>query len=101
MEKKKGNTLLITLIFIFLIRSFIGAYILINRISSNQINNFIEKINTERTLENDAYEFYLLNIKENDTFILEENYIKYKIDRNIKFFVSIENNIINIRKEVN
>lgn len=101
MEKKKGNTLLITLIFIFLISSFIGAYILINRISSNQINNFIEKINNERTLENDAYEFYLLNIKENDTFILEENYIKYKIDRNIKFFVSIENNIINIRKEVN
>ena len=101
MEKNKGNTLLITLIFIFLISSFIGAYILINRISSNQINNFIEKINNERTLENDAYEFYLLNIKENDTFILEENYIKYKIDKNIKFFVLIENNIINIRKEVN
>lgn len=99
MGKKKGNTLIIMLAFLFLFGALIGSYILINRISSNQINKFVKKVNDERVLENDAYKFYLLNIKEDDNFILDENYIIYKKNTEIIFFVFEENMIIKIRKE--
>lgn len=98
METKKGNTIVISILIIFIFSLFIACIYLTNMTLNKQINNLTVQLNKERTIEINAYEFYVQNIAENELFYLENNVIYYKSDNNVKFEMYIENNVLNIRR---
>lgn len=100
MGKKKGNTLIIMLVFVFFISAFMGCFILINNITSGKLKKYIINSNNSRSLELEAYKFYLSNDFENEEFIIDGDLIYVKDMKNIYFEVVIENNVFGIRKEV-
>lgn len=100
MGKKKGNTMIITLIIIFIFSSFFGMLLLLNMSINKQVTNFSDNTISNRELEQSAYNFFISNNKENELFYLDNEIIYYKEDYKIMFEVYIENNIINIRRYV-
>lgn len=98
MDKKKGSTIIITLMLLFIFCTFIGSVCIFNTSVNNQIINITNDIENYRILEEKAYSFYISNGFENDFFYVKDNTIYYKNDLNIVFDVFIENNLINIRR---
>ena len=98
MGKKKGNTIVISILMIFIFCLFISCIYLINITLNNQINSTTDQLNNDRLIEISAYKFYMQNTSENDLFYLKNNVIYYKKDKNVKFEMIIENNILNIRR---
>ena len=100
MGKKKGNTMIITLIIIFIFSSFFGMLLLLNMSINKQVTNFSDNTISNRELEQSAYNFFISNNKENELFYLDNEIIYYKEDYKIMLEVYIENNILNIRRYV-
>lgn len=100
MDKKKGNTIIIMLVFVFFVSAFIGCFILINNVTTKKLNEFISSSQNNRFLELKVYEFYLSKELEDEEFIVDGNLIYIKKIQNIYFEVITENNVIGIRKEV-
>ena len=63
MGKKKGNTIIIMLIFVFLISSFIGCFIILNNTITKKIDKMIAENNEIRKIELCAYEYFLSDWK--------------------------------------
>lgn len=99
MVQKKGNTIIIMLFVVLLISIFLGTYIIISQSINKNINKLYENNCDERKIEQLAYDFYFLNLTEDEYFLKNDNLIIYKIDDNIKFFVYEFNGIINIRRK--
>lgn len=98
MEKKKGNTIIITLMILFIFCSYIGCIFIFNTKINNQITNITNDIENDRILEEKAYNFYISNELENDLFYIKDNTIYYKNDLNIVFDIFIEDDFINIKR---
>ena len=98
MGKKKGNTIIIMLIFVFLISSFIGCFIILNNTITKKVDKMIAENNEIRKIELCAYEYFLSDWEVNDKFYIEEQIIIYKLDEKIKFYIYEENGTINIRR---
>ena len=98
MGKKKGNTIIIMLIFVFLISSFIGCFIILNNTITKKVDKMIAENDEMRNLELCAYEYFLSDWEVNDKFYIEEQIIIYKLDENTRFYIYEENGAINIRR---
>ena len=98
MGKKKGNTIIIMLIFVFLISSFIGSFIILNNTITKKVDKMIAENNEIRKIELCAYEYFLSDWEVNDKFYIEEQIIIYKLDEKIRFYINEENGTINIRR---
>lgn len=98
MGKKKGNTIIIMLIFVFLISSFIGCFIIFNNSITKKVDKMIEENEKFRKLELSAYEYFLSDWEVNDKFYIEDQIIIYRLDENIRFYIYEENGTINIRR---
>lgn len=100
MGKKKGNTIILTLIILFIMISFIGCFSLFNTMLNKQIIDLTSCMVNDRLLEQKAYNFYLNNEIENDLFYIEDNTIYCKENLNIVFDLYIENDLINIKRRI-
>ena len=98
MGKKKGNTIIIMLIFVFLISSFIGSFIILNNTITKKVDKMIAENNEIRKIELCAYEYFLSDWEVNDMFYIVEQIIIYKLDEKIRFYIYEENGTINIRR---
>ena len=98
MGKKKGNTIIIMLIFVFLVSSFIGCFIILNNTITKKVDKMIAENNEIRQIELCAYEYFLSDWEVNDKFYIEEEIIIYKLDEKIRFNIYEENGTINIRR---
>ena len=98
MGKKKGNTIIIMLIFVFLISSFIGCFIILNNTITKKVDKMIVENDEIRKIELCAYEYFLSDWEVNDKFYIEEQIIIYKLDEKIRFYIYEENGTINIRR---
>lgn len=99
MGKKKGNTVIIMLAFVFLISSFLLCHVILNKLTTNKLSNYINESDFERQLEIRAYEFYFTYEDESNQFSRLNNVIVYNEDPSIKFYIFDENGIFYIRKE--
>jgi hypothetical protein len=98
MGKKKGHTIVILLIFVFLISSLLSIIIFYNINLNEKTVKVSDQINHERNIEMKAYEFYLSNWEVNTNFKFEDNLIVYKENENYSYFIYEENGAINIRR---
>lgn len=98
MDKKKGNTVIIMLIFTLLIMTFVGAFIAFNHIIGENIKNIKIETSEKRVIENKAYDFYISSIMDSDLFVVEDNYIIYKENTSFKYIIYDDNGVINIRR---
>ena len=98
MGKKKGNTIIIMLIFVFLISSFIESFIILNNTITKKVDKMIAENDEIRKIELCAYEYFLSDWEVNDKFYIEEQIIIYKLDEKIRFYIYEENGTINIRR---
>lgn len=101
MGKAKGNTIIIMLIFIFLLSTMVSIILMYNLNINKKINQINNKINENRKIELLAYEFYISDHNAYDKFKLENDTILYLENGNYKFYVYQENNSINIRRIYN
>ena len=99
MGKKKGNTIIIMLIFVFLISSLLGCIIFVNQKSSQILKEFVTSNNFERELEIKAYQYAVTKEEYKELFYDEYNLIIYKLDPNIRFVIYESDNVIKIKKE--
>lgn len=99
MGAKKGNTIIISLMLVFVFSSLVGGIFVLNSFFNSQINETTEELKNDRELELKAYDFYINNEINSDLFYIKNDVICYKEDQTIMFDVYIENNIINIRRK--
>ena len=98
MDKKKGNTIVILLIFVFLISSLLSIIVFYNINLNEKTVKISEQINADRKIEMRAYEFYLSNWEVNTYFKFEDNKIVYIENEKYCFYIYEENGAINIRR---
>lgn len=99
MEKKKGNTILIAVVFVFMFTTIVFSFVFINHISNKKVSNFCEESKINRNFNEKVYTFYISEVLENEEFIRIDNLIILKSNSDIKYLIYVEDNIIKIKKE--